>query len=129
MMTLTVTLDWHDAYLAAVSLLLLLSFRLAFRARNIAATNETRSQRFMLWSGLLLFIGHGIFLVVGTMLSLEGFYIANIGFMAYGARAAISMRLALSRAARNGEPRRPLRVKLASRSGASNGTDPQWATR
>lgn len=89
------TLDWHDAYTAGVSILLLASFRLAVRARDVAATNSRRSQRLMLWSGALLFIGHGCFFVIGTMLSLEGFYLVNAGFMLNGIQVAVRMAKAL----------------------------------
>jgi hypothetical protein len=105
-MTVTVYLDWRDAYTAGVSILLLLSFWLAFRARNVAATDDRRSMWMFLWSGVLLFIGHSIFLVVGTILSLEGFYIANVGFMLFGLYTASRMALGLRklRAPTAGEP-------------------------
>jgi len=94
-MTVTVYLDWRDAYTAGVSVLLLLSFWLAFRARNVAVTDDRRSMWMFLWSGVLLLIGHSIFLVVGTILSLEGFYIANVGFMLFGLYTATRMALGL----------------------------------
>jgi hypothetical protein len=95
MMTLTVTLDWRDAYTGGVSLLLLLSFWLAFHARNIAKDDDHTSMWFMLWSGLLLFVGHSVLLVVTAILSIEGLWPANVGFMLFGARAVIGMALGL----------------------------------
>jgi hypothetical protein len=96
-MTITVMLDWRDAYTGGVSLLLLLSFWLAFHARNIAKTDDHTSQWYMLWSGLLLLTGHGILLVVTAILSIEGLWPANVGFMLFGARAVIGMALGLRR--------------------------------
>lgn len=107
-MTVSVTLDWHDAYMAGVSILLLISFRLAVRARHVATTDDRRSKRIMLWSGVLLFVGHAIFFGIGTLLSLEGFYLVNLGFMYNGAQVAFNMARGLRKppvtAAPAGEP-------------------------
>jgi hypothetical protein len=89
LLSITFAIDWWDVYMAAVSMLLLVSFRLAFKAR--ATKDEQRSRWLMFASGALLAFGHSVFFVVGTALSLEGFYIANLGFFVLGTYTMMAM--------------------------------------
>lgn len=96
-MTVTVTLDWRDICTAAVSIVLLLSFWLALRSREVAKDNERGSLIRFAWSGVLLFVGHAVLFVVAAFVSLEGLWIVNLGFMLFGASAVLRMALGLRR--------------------------------
>lgn len=85
--TVTFNIDWWDAYMAVVSLTLLYSYVMAVKA---SSAGPPRSYRLMFVSGAVIALGHAAFLVVGTALSLEGFYIANVAFITAG---TITMRL------------------------------------
>jgi hypothetical protein len=93
----TITLDWRDYCTAGVSVLLVLSFQLAFRSREVAAGNNRRSMILFLWSGVLLFVGHGVLFVVAAFVSLEGLWIVNVTFMYQGIRATVRLALGLRR--------------------------------
>lgn len=95
--TFTITLDWRDYCTAGVSVLLVLSFQLAFRSREVAAGNNRRSMILFLWSGVLLFVGHGVLFVIAAFVSLEGLWIVNVTFMYQGIRATVRLALGLRR--------------------------------
>lgn len=94
--TYHVHLDLYDAVTAVISAALLVSYVLAKRSRLAAEQgNRARSRKLMLISGALLSIGHVGFVVVGTLLSLEGFYLVNVCFIVMGSQTVREMHAAL----------------------------------